>query len=120
MVESAMVSTMIMPVAAESPPMKTSSASIGLLFRHRQREHEGVGVDAAAREQQQPGERDRQHEDVDEQQVEREQPHRLPEVALVDVLHHQHLELARQNDDGTHGEQRQRDPAGVALRRRRS
>ena len=86
----------------------------GLLFLHRHREHEGVGVDTAVREQQQPGKRDRQHEDVDEQEVQREQPHRLPEVALVDVLHHQHLELTRQYDDGPHGEQRQRDPTGVS------
>ena len=94
-------------------PDEDDQREYGLLFLHRYREHEGVGIDASAREQQQPGERDGQHEYVDEQEVQREQPHRFPEVALVDVLHYQHLELSRQNDDGTHGKQRQRDPTGV-------
>ena len=52
MVESAMVSTMTMPVAAESPPMKTSSAS-AWLSGPSAGEHEGVGVDVR-REVQQP------------------------------------------------------------------
>ena len=46
MVESAIVSTITMPVAADSPPMKAKSASQRLLLRDRQRQHEGVGVDA--------------------------------------------------------------------------
>ena len=48
MVDSAMVSTITMPVAADSPPMNTSSASASCRSRHRQRQHERVGVDAAA------------------------------------------------------------------------
>src|SRR5262245_11195969 len=84
-----------------------------LLFLHRHREHEGVGIDTAVREQQQASKCDGQHEYVDEQEVQWEQPHRFPEVALVDVLHDQHLELPRQYDNGPHGEQRQRDPTGV-------
>jgi hypothetical protein len=101
------------PGGGREAPDEDHQREYGLLFLHRYREHEGVGIDASAREQQQPGERDGQHEYVDEQEVQREQPHRFPEVALVDVLHYQHLELPRQNDDGTHGKQRQRDPTGV-------
>jgi hypothetical protein len=44
MVDSAMVSTMTMPVAADSPPMKTNRQAL-LLVGHRQGQHEGVGVD---------------------------------------------------------------------------
>ena len=43
-----------------------------LVLRHRQGQHEGVGVDASTREVQQAGERDGQHEDVDQEQIERE------------------------------------------------
>ena len=117
MVESAMVSTITMPVAADSPPMNTSSASHGCLLRHRQRQHEGVGVHGAAREMQQAAEGDRQHEHVDRQQVEREQPDRLVEVALVHVLDHRHLELARQEHDRDHRQERERSPARVVAGR---
>ena len=64
-VDSAMVSTITMPVAADSPPMNTNSASACWRCGHRQRQHEGVGIDRAAGEMQQAAERDRQHEDVD-------------------------------------------------------
>ena len=76
------------PGGSREAPDENDQRKHGLLFLHRHREHEGVGIDAAAREQQQSGKSDGQHEYVDEQEVEREQPHRLPEVALVDVLHH--------------------------------
>jgi len=46
MVDSAMVSTITMPVAADSPPMKTNSASASWPCAIGQREQEGVGVDA--------------------------------------------------------------------------
>ena len=113
MVESAIVSTITMPVAADRPPMNAKSASHGCLLRDRQRQHEGVGVDRAGREMQQPAERDRQHEDVDREEVEREQPDRLVEVALVDVLDDGHLELARQEHDRGHREERERGPRRV-------
>ncbi len=85
-----------------------------LLLVHRQREHEGVGVDLALREMQQAAERDRQHENVDRQHVEREQPDRLVEVLFVDVLDHRDLELARQEHDRHHREDSEPDPARVA------
>ena len=66
-----------------------------------------------SREVQQAAEGDGQHEDVDEQKIEREQPDRLLDVPLVDVLDHEHLELSRQDDDRHHREQGQRDPARI-------
>ncbi len=85
-----------------------------LVLGHRQRQHECVGVHAAAREMEQAAEGDRQHEDIDKQQIEGKQPDRLLDVPLVDVLDHEHLELSRQYEDRQHGEQGERDPAGVA------
>ena len=114
MVANAIVSTMIIPVAAERPPMKTISASMGCCSFIGTASTKVSASTPPPGEQQQPGKCDGQHEYVDEQEVQREQPHRLPEVALVDVLHHQYLELTRQYDDGPHGEQRQRDPTGVS------
>ena len=84
------------------------------MLGHRHREHERVGVDAAGGEMQQSAEGDGQHEDVDEQEIQRKQPHGFLQMTLVDVLDHEHLELARQHDDGEHGEQGERDPADVA------
>ena len=60
-----------------------------------------------------PAERDRQDEQVDHQQVEREQPDRLGQVVLVDVLDHRDLELARQEQDREPGQAGQREPVGV-------
>ena len=74
MVETAIASTITMPVAADSPPMKASSASPGWPSGQRQREHEAVGVHPAGPEVQQAAECDRQHEQVDQQQVERKHP----------------------------------------------
>jgi hypothetical protein len=39
-----------------------------------------------------------QHEEVDQEQVEREHPDRAAQVLLVDVFHHRDLELARQQE----------------------
>ena len=64
--------------------------------RERQRQHVHVAVDRAARERQQAGDRDRQHEQVDQHQVEREQPGGAPDFRLVVVFDHRHVKLARQ------------------------
>ena len=58
----------------------------------------------------QPGKRDRQHEDIDRQQVEREQPDRLVEMPFVDVFDDRDLELARQEHDGEHRQEGERGP----------
>ncbi|MCZ7562889.1 MAG: hypothetical protein M5U08_02970 [Burkholderiales bacterium] len=57
---------------------------------------------------------DRQHENVDREHVEREEPDRLVQVAFVHVLDHRHLELARQEHDREHRQDRQPHPASVA------
>ena len=76
MVDRAMVSTITMPVAAESPPMKTASASQGVPKAIGRVSTKVSGVDAAVREGQQARHRDGDDEQVDQQQVEREQPDR--------------------------------------------
>ena len=112
MVLSATVSTMTMAVAAERPPRKVNSVSrcccstIG-----SSRTMKSVSTSPRG-EAQQAGERDRQDEQVDHQEVEREQPDRLVQVVLVDVLDHRDLELARQEQDRHPGEAGQREPVG--------
>jgi hypothetical protein len=51
-----------------------------------------------------------QDEDVDQQEIQREQPDGPPEVRLIDVLDHDDLELAWQENDGKAGKQDQRSP----------
>ncbi len=65
---------------------------------------------------QQAADRDRQHEQVDQQQVQRERPGSPAHVALVDVLDHHHLELPWQEDHRQHRQQRQREPLVVGKR----
>ena len=63
---------------------------------------------------QRPAQGDRQHENIDQQQVDGEQPARFLQVALVDVFDHRDLKLARQHQEGERGEQHQRRPVGRA------
>ena len=51
---------------------------------------------------------------VDREHVDRKQPDRLLQVLFVDVLDHRDLELARQEHDGEHRQDRQPHPARVA------
>ena len=81
----------------------------------RQPEHRHVAVDLAGAEGGEPGERQRDDEDVDEDEVEREQPGEPAHVLDAAVLDHRHVELARQEERGAAGEQRQRDE-GAGLR----
>ena len=85
-----------------------------LLFSHRQRQDERVGVDRSVGEVEPAAERDRQHEDVDRQHVDGEQPDRLQQVLLVDVLDDCDLELARQEHDRQHRQHGEPHPARVA------
>ena len=57
---------------------------------------------------------DRQHEDIDREHVEREQPHRLAYVLFVDVFHDCDLKLSGQEQDREHREDGEPDPARVA------
>ena len=84
-----------------------------LTLGHRQGQHERVGVHASMREVEQATEGDRQDEDIDEEKIEREQPDRLLDMPLVDVLDHEHLELSRQDENRQHREHGERDPARI-------
>ena len=83
MVESAMVSTITMPVAADRPPMKTSSASSLPASPPSAASARRCRHPRCRRKMQHAAEGDRQHEHVDRQHVEREQPDRLVQVLLV-------------------------------------
>ncbi len=76
----------------------------------RQRQHEHIAVDATLGEQHQAGDGDRHHEQIDQHEIDREQPRRAPHVGLVVVLDHGDVELARQQHDGEEGQQGHRDP----------
>ena len=83
---------------------------------HRQGQHEGIGVDPGALKMQHAGQRHRQHEKVDQEQIERKQPHRATQMALIYVFHHGNLELARQQQRGEHRQEDQRAPGAVSRR----
>ncbi|MNZ58902.1 hypothetical protein D3C78_769200 [compost metagenome] len=72
--------------------------------RHRQADDIGIRGHVGphpllARQRQRPDEEPHQ------EQVEREQPARPVQILALVVLHHSHVELARQADDGAHGHQ---------------
>ncbi len=77
--------------------------------RERKRENIHVTVDAAARQREHAGDRDRDHEQVDQHQVDRKQPRGAADFGFASVLHHRHMELARQQHDRHGGEQRHGD-----------
>ena len=85
----------------------------------RQRQDEGLGVGLPRAEDQQAADGDRQDEDVDEQQVGREQPGGAADVPLVDAFDDHDLELTRQEQHRERGEDGQREPLRVVERRRR-
>ena len=88
-----------------------------LSLRDRQRQDERVGIHAAGRKVQQSAERDRHHEDVDRQEIQREEPDRFRDVALVHVLHDGHLKLPRQEHDREHRKKHERRPGRVVAAR---
>ena len=84
----------------------------------RQRQDEGLGVGLPRTEDEQAADGDRQHEDVDEQEIGREQPGGAADVPLVDAFDDHDLELPRQQQHREHGEDGQREPLRVVERRR--
>ena len=72
-----------------------------LANRQRQRQDKKVGIGVG----QQPvaGHSDGENEDVDEEQVEGEEPACFEEVAFVYVFQHGHLELTGEEHNGEHG-----------------
>ena len=75
----------------------------------RQRQDEHVAVDLAGAKCQQAGNRDRHHEQIDRQEIEREQPGGAFDLAFIVVLDHRHVELPRQQDDRHERQQRGRE-----------
>ncbi|MNX86328.1 hypothetical protein D3C86_1182060 [compost metagenome] len=76
----------------------------------RQLQHVEIGI-AIGAERQNAGKRDRQHEDVDRDEVERQQEPGHTQLFRRAVFNHRDVELARQQDDGETGKQRHHDPA---------
>ena len=104
MIASATDSTITMAVAAERPPMKATRANSSECALSGSAEHEHVAVHAAGGKRQQARGRDRHHEQIDQDEVEREQPRGAADLSLAVVLDHGNVELPRQQHDG---EQRQ-------------
>src|SRR6516225_2413767 len=75
----------------------------------RQRENERVRI-GVRRRAEQPGQRDRHYEQIDSNQISREQPKRAVKVAFVYILDDHDLELPRQANDGRHGQKGQCNP----------
>ncbi len=72
----------------------------------RQRQNIHVAVDLVGRKGQQAGDRDRDHEQVDQHEIEREQPGGAPDLVLVVVFDHGDVELARKQQDREQRQQR--------------
>ena len=75
----------------------------------RQRQHEHVAVDLPGGERKQPGQSDGNDEQVDQHQIEREQPGGAPDLFLIVVLDHGDVKLPRQQYDGEQRQQRHRE-----------
>ena len=78
---------------------------------HRQQEDVEVAVADAAQD---AGQGDRQHEQVDRQEVAGQQPARLAQMGLVEVLDHRHLELAVEEQEGQAGQGGDQEPVGMS------
>ena len=76
----------------------------------RQGQHEGVGVEGVLGQGQQARHGDRNDEQVDQHQVDREQPGGAADLLLRVVLDHRDVELARQQDDAHEAQKRDGDP----------
>ena len=75
----------------------------------RQRQHEHVAVDLPGGEREQAGQSDGNDEQVDQHQIEREQPGGAPDLLLAVVLDHGDVKLPRQQYDGEQRQQRHRE-----------
>ena len=79
-------------------------------FGQGQGQHEGVGIERPLRQPHQPGRSDRHHEQVDQHEIDREQPGCALQLPLGVVLHHGDMELARQQHDADHAQERHGHP----------
>ena len=79
---------------------------------HGKGQHECVAI-GSGRQQQKAGDGDRHNEEIDGHKIEREEPGRAADIRGMRVLHHAHMELARQEDDGEGSEQCQGQPTAA-------
>ena len=84
------------------PPDKRKQRQRVLPGRQRQRQHKILGIALPRPEIQQAAQCNGQHEQVDEQHVERKHPDRAAQVVFAHVFHHHHLELAGQKHHREH------------------
>ena len=83
----------------------------------RQRQNRQVAVDPAVREHLQACNCERDHEEVDQNEIEREEPRGRAHAALVVVLNDRDMELPRQENDGE-GRQERGDAPNARIRPR--
>jgi hypothetical protein len=65
----------------------------------RQRKNGQVAIDRPVGKNHESGDGERRHEQIDEDEIGRKQPGRGADAALIVVLDHRHVELARQEHD---------------------
>ena len=116
--DSASESTTIIAVAAEKPPRNTTTEMRWLSKCSGSRRMKPSASAPASGNTRRPGEGDGQHEQVDEEQVERERPRDRVDVALARILDDEHVELARQEHDRGHGDHEHGRPPRVGGRLR--
>src|SRR5581483_3249587 len=78
--------------------------------RQRQGEHERVGIEGVLGQREHAGGGDRNDEEVDQREVDREQPGGAPDLLLRVVLHHGDVKLARQQQDAYQAQEGHRYP----------
>ena len=106
MIASATHSTITMAVAADRPPMNTATVNSGEPPASGSASTNMSLSTATHREDDQSGERDRDDEQVDGDQVEREQPARPADFDLTGAFHYADVELPRQQHDREERKQR--------------
>ena len=108
----ATLSTTTIPVAAERPPTIVSSATPVRAGVERQGKNGQVAIDRPVRESLEAGDGERRDEEVDQHEIGWKQPGRGADAALVVVLDHRDMELARQKHDREGRQERRHHPDG--------
>ena len=109
-VETAIASTITMPVAADRPPMKANSASAGWPRASGSDSTKVSASHAPGPKCSRPPKAIGSTNRLISSRYSGNSPGRASQMPLVDVLDHHHLELARQEDDRQHRQHDQREP----------
>ena len=102
----ARLSSTTMPVAADRPPIMVISATPRAPAASGSASTVRSRLIAAVRKHLEPGDRERRDEQVDQHEIGRKQPGGGSHAALIVVLDHRDVKLARQQDDGERRKQR--------------